>query len=462
MRTTALIIGGGLGGLFAGAILAKEGVGVTILEKNHIIGGGLQSFRRMGLSFDTGMHVLAGMEEGQSIRRLCEWLGIYDKIRLHHIGPDIIDTLFFGEDGKFYDIGKGREGFVDSLAKYFPDQRQNLENYVSAMYAITDNLDLFHLRPSQGFVQIHTDEALMAADAFIAKYISDPRLRGVVAYMNPLYSGRADETPAYIHAIISVLYIQGPSRFIGGSLHFAKILQEFIEQHGGQVLTGSPVVKINTIDRSITSVETPDGRMWSADWYISDIHPCSLISLLDDPKALPKPFRNRMQEIPNSYSAFTLSIKLKKDSFRYLDHSMYFIDRYDEVWSFGDTSKKWPLGYLMMTPPEEGQGGFHGRAPSCRIPPMEGGMCSDSAGQDGDDVPGIQGLRGGLQYCFSADSQGLLWSEGRGNVRIFQRLPQSAAVPGDGGDQNSQPAAYRAECDFARVLRSASHCYQHL
>ena len=70
MKTTALIIGGGLGGLFAGAILAKEGVGVTILEKNHIIGGGLQSFRRMGLSFDTGMHVLAGMEEGQSIRRL--------------------------------------------------------------------------------------------------------------------------------------------------------------------------------------------------------------------------------------------------------------------------------------------------------------------------------------------------------------------------------------------------------
>ena len=113
MKTTALIIGGGLGGLFAGAILAKEGVGVTILEKNHIIGGGLQSFRRMGLSFDTGMHVLAGMEEGQSIRRLCEWLGIYDKIRLHHIGPDIIDTLFFGEDGKFYDIGKGRDGFVD-------------------------------------------------------------------------------------------------------------------------------------------------------------------------------------------------------------------------------------------------------------------------------------------------------------------------------------------------------------
>ena len=31
---TAVIIGGGLGGLFTGAILSKEGFKVTVLEKN--------------------------------------------------------------------------------------------------------------------------------------------------------------------------------------------------------------------------------------------------------------------------------------------------------------------------------------------------------------------------------------------------------------------------------------------
>ena len=69
---TAVIIGGGLGGLFTGAILAKEGFEVTILEKNSTIGGGLQTFRRFGEVFDTGMHIIGGMQKGGNIRKICQ------------------------------------------------------------------------------------------------------------------------------------------------------------------------------------------------------------------------------------------------------------------------------------------------------------------------------------------------------------------------------------------------------
>ena len=55
-----IIIGGGLGGLTTGALLAKEGRKVTVLEKNNIVGGGLQNFTRKGILFDTGMHMLGG------------------------------------------------------------------------------------------------------------------------------------------------------------------------------------------------------------------------------------------------------------------------------------------------------------------------------------------------------------------------------------------------------------------
>ena len=41
-QISVIIIGGGLGGLFTGAILSKNGVKVTIVEKNSSIGGGLQ------------------------------------------------------------------------------------------------------------------------------------------------------------------------------------------------------------------------------------------------------------------------------------------------------------------------------------------------------------------------------------------------------------------------------------
>ena len=53
MRQSVIIIGAGLGGLFTGAILAKEGFQVTVLEKNAAIGGGLQTFQRFGERFDT-------------------------------------------------------------------------------------------------------------------------------------------------------------------------------------------------------------------------------------------------------------------------------------------------------------------------------------------------------------------------------------------------------------------------
>ena len=67
-----IIIGGGLGGLTTGALLAKEGWQVTVLEKNHIVGGGLQNFSRHGIHFDTGMHILGGFRPGKTLHRICK------------------------------------------------------------------------------------------------------------------------------------------------------------------------------------------------------------------------------------------------------------------------------------------------------------------------------------------------------------------------------------------------------
>ena len=165
-------------------------------------------------------------------------------------------------------------------------------------------------------------------------------------------------TPAYIHALISVLYIDGPSRFAGGSYLFANALRDCIIENGGEVIAGDGVEHIATENKVITSVTTRKGRTFSADYYISAIHPCSLIPLLDDPSVFPKAYINRLNEIPNSYSAFTLNIKLKPGTFRYINHSVFYMSRYDEIWNFGCEDKTWPLGFLCMTPPDIEQGEF--------------------------------------------------------------------------------------------------------
>lgn len=361
MKKRVVIIGAGLGGLFTGAILSKEGFQVTVLEKNATIGGGLQTFQRFGEHFDTGMHVIGGMQPGGNIWKICRYLGILDDIRIKDVDDDCTDRLYFSEDHTFYEVAKGREGFVRSLSRSFPAERANLERYVDAVLAIAGRVDLFNLRPSTGQMGFfaESDEMLMPADAFIAQFTDDSRLRSVLAYMNPLYGGRANETPAYIHAIISTLYIHGASRFVGGSQHVAKLLSDVITQQGGEVIAGDGVVwlEVKKEERSIEQVRTKSGRTYEADYYISDIHPCTLLRLMDE-KALPKSYRERLDSIANTHSAFSLYVKLKPGTFPYVNHSEYYMRRYADVWHCSRTDSRWPLGFLMMTPPNEDQGPY--------------------------------------------------------------------------------------------------------
>ena len=342
MKQKVVIIGAGLGGLFTGAILSKEGFEVVILEKNATIGGGLQTFQRFGEHFDTGMHVIGGMHPGGNVWKICRYLGVLDKMKIRDVDDECTDRLYFSEDHSYYDIAKGQEGFISSLSKYFPEEQGNLERYVDAVLAIADKVDLFNLRPSTGQMGLfaESNDFLMAADAFIAKYIKDERLQSVLAYMNPLYGGRAHETPAYVHAIISTLYIHGASRFVDGSSHFAQLLSEVITTNGGQVIAGDAVEWINVIDRNVEYVRTKSGRQYTADY------------------AFPKSYRERLDTIPNTHSAFALYVKLKPETFPYINHSEYYMTRYADVWNFSRTDRRWPLGFLMMTPPNSHQGQY--------------------------------------------------------------------------------------------------------
>lgn len=357
-KKSVIIMGGGLGGLFTGAILAKEGLHVTVLEKNATVGGGLQSFKRFGEVFDTGMHIIGGMQKGGNVHRICEYLGIWNRVHVKAVDREMMDRIYVAEDKTYYRIPQGRQEYVDALSAQFPHQAENIRAYVDAMYKVADEVDLFYLRKTTNYFPVHSDDFLMSATAFIDKYLTDRKLRNVVSYMNSLYGGRDNFTPAYMHCLISVLYIDGACRFAGGSQLFADTLADCIREHGGEVFTNEAVEAIHTENRLVTGVRSSKGRELSADYYVCNIHPCTMFKLLDDPKALPKPYRERLDGLPNAYSAFTLNIKFKSGTVKYFNHVEYYMTKYDDMWSFDKSDKKWPLGFLYMTPPEVQQGEY--------------------------------------------------------------------------------------------------------
>src|SRR5476649_1513112 len=77
-----VIIGSGMGGLVCADILGREGFKVCVLEKNKQIGGSLQTYVRDKVIFDSGVHYLGGLEKGQNLYQIFEYLDIMDKLKL--------------------------------------------------------------------------------------------------------------------------------------------------------------------------------------------------------------------------------------------------------------------------------------------------------------------------------------------------------------------------------------------
>lgn len=353
-----VVIGAGMGGLFCGAFLAKEGHRVTILEKNKLIGGGLQTFIRKGEMYETGMHVAGGFESGGTLDMICRYLGIRDSLEL--VPTDLMAQVTYLEENKTFSIPSGRRAFTDYLIKLYPHERQHIEAYIEALFRLSKEEKLFYMKSGADSHTHHSEEFLMPANQFIATYIEDSGLRALLAFMNPLYAGVAGHTPAYLHAMISVLFIEQPCRFKGGSSQLATALAGVVEQAGGTVVTDCEVVRIPVADRKIEYVEDATGREFRGDMYISAIHPCLMTDMVEG-KAFTPGYKERLRTIPSTVSAFKLYIKVKPYTMPYVDHQLSVLDSMSNAWNMCDyQEEQWPHGLsIFMTPCPDGKWASH-------------------------------------------------------------------------------------------------------
>src|SRR5687767_6719057 len=103
----AVIIGSGMGGLACANILSQEGKQVIVLEKNRQIGGNLQIFSRDKCVFDTGVHYLGGLDEGQCLNRMFKYFGILGDLKLKRMDEDGFDRIHFNQENIYYKYGMG-------------------------------------------------------------------------------------------------------------------------------------------------------------------------------------------------------------------------------------------------------------------------------------------------------------------------------------------------------------------
>ena len=299
-----IIIGSGLGGLSTGVILAKNGYDVTILEQASQVGGCLQCFTRDGVKFETGMHFIGSLDDGQVLSHYFNYLDIKDKVVLNRLDPKAYDVVSL--QGERFAFPNGRDAFIEKFAQRFPDQRENLERYcdlIEQVASLSPFRDLQHVVDESRFI----DDKLLyqSLSDVIDQTITDPLLREVLVGNLSLYAAQKAKTPFATHAFIFDFYNSSAFRIVGGSDAIVKALTEVFEQHGGKVLTRRKVTKILVEGKKASGVLTANGEKFTADVVISDVNPKQMIGMVDD-GVFTQAYKSRIKSIADTTAVFSL------------------------------------------------------------------------------------------------------------------------------------------------------------
>ena len=321
-----IIIGAGLGGLECGYILAKNGMQVTVLEREAQVGGCLQTFRRGAALFDTGFHYVGALKEGESLHTLFSYFDLMN-LPWKQLDEDCFDEVVIGEDS--FRFASGHQRF-ETMAAYFPKEREGLKKYVAFLKQVGDHIfDSFNLQNDGTFTN-----SLFARSAseFLNETIKDPLLRKVLSGTSLKMELNAPTLPLYTFAQINDSFIRSSWRLRGGGSQIADKLVESIQTMGGEVKTRAAVTSIQEENGEIVGVTVNGEDYLETDWVISSVHPAYTVSLVGESKKMRRIYRNRIANLENTFGMFTANIRLKPGILPYLNKNIYVHRSDADLW----------------------------------------------------------------------------------------------------------------------------------
>ena len=136
----AVVIGSGLGGLTAAALLAKAGRKVCVIERNHSVGGAASAFKTGALTIEPALHQTADPHDpGEPKHAILTELGLLDEIEWIPISPFF--SVKGGPVGETFDLPVGFDAAHQALSSRFPKSRDGFARLLGAMEQIHSGVE---------------------------------------------------------------------------------------------------------------------------------------------------------------------------------------------------------------------------------------------------------------------------------------------------------------------------------
>jgi phytoene dehydrogenase-like protein len=232
----AVVVGAGMGGLTAAALLARAGRLVLVVDRHYVAGGNGTVFRRPGYEFDVGLHYVGDCGPHGLVPRLLRAAGVTD-VRFRELDADGFDTFRF-PDLEFR-VPRGLDAFRRRLERAFPAERRGIGRYCRlldqawSLTRITGPLSAVTTLPRAGLALRWATATL---GAFLDTCTTDVRLRAVIAGQHLTYAQPPSRAALPLHALVAMHYLEGAYYPEGGGQVMADRLAEVIERHGGKIL----------------------------------------------------------------------------------------------------------------------------------------------------------------------------------------------------------------------------------
>lgn len=318
-----VVIGAGLGGLCCGALLAKQGFPVTVVEQRDIPGGYATSFDRARgkFTFEVSLHRLAVTRD---VMDLLRELGVLDKIELVRI-PSTARIITPTHDVRMSTNLKQK---AIRLSERFPDEKKGIENYFKEMQDVADELESLKADKSRRNFPSRYPKLWKISDktlaAFVGDYIKDPELKESLT----TGWGSFGLPPSKLSAVLYVIANAGESNLYyikTRSQDLSDALAESIEKSGGKMLYGNLVKKITVTDKAVSGVVTDQGKYLPAKVVVSNASAITALNEMLPMETLPPDYQNKIDSYEISLSTFVIWLGLNQEIHKKIKDSRIII-----------------------------------------------------------------------------------------------------------------------------------------